>query len=84
MSRKYHMGRESRFTATEIERVRQAWDALQAAHAQRRALQRELGMKSSEFKAYGRRDLGKKPRQPLAKQRPDTIDWVSADRRTEP
>jgi hypothetical protein len=77
------MGRPSRLTAVEIERVRQVYAAWMAIRQERLRLGAELGLRHSEFTDYGRGTRGKKPR-PMSATAIDrtTFDWISTTPRT--
>lgn len=81
--RRAHIGRASRFTATEIELVRIAYAELRAAERRRLQLLEELGMTIEEFRRYGIGLIGKKPRDTRTKHI-EQADWISTERRPEP
>ena len=61
-SRRLSPGRPSRFTAEEIERIRDVHRRWNAVRLERIRITKELGMKTDTFNKVGAGRLGKNPR----------------------
>ena len=56
-------GRACRFTAAEIERIRDVYDRWNAVRIERIRITKELDLKKNGFNRIGQGRLGKKPRE---------------------